>query len=649
MTTSTLFQHWNYGTFAPGALSRRKYLVFQLLMTLEAQCLERVAWLEALQYGTLYADWSCVERECAALESDVAAMVGLLRELHPLRWIDIAEYTAKVSFYARLAMSTPEPVFSPPYMLSVPFASLEGAEITEESQAKVSQETASRGITEEATVQKVTVQKVTAQDFACIITPASYHYIIEYNDLRQTLNAFLEKVHMVNSDELVEVCKAMQACIVEAKLPYEIETAILDASLSLSPDRAPLTLCAYTSGEEHFYSSDNVARTMASNKSLPDDAQVLYYQELIPKDVPQAYLVAMASKYTPEKVLTRIHEGRADSECAVLVSLTVQNIKKSSAPRFSPERSLPQPSLAKRITPAMRHVARLHITDDHESMEHTSSYFKPENCRSVHDIVRFCHTVSMRHMFDLMSESFPQNQGLGGARLVCTGLPIAMRVLNLGDGLFPSATGKARISPEDFHCLPIWALCFGFEMGKKNVLKAQEYSDALAEKESAKNTTKSKTRSSRKKISSLKKVKNTASCMTCNAVIAAHYVYAVCRFSHQTFIIESQCGGPKDEAFITLRLKTGHGSLAVNRERLDFCQGVLKNMGFSIQLHGGLLQAQCTKLGHGLDETQLQRHLATLGQMLAVSALPLDNQQTTAEAIDIFMKSGAIEATTYGH
>ena len=82
--------------------------------------------------------------------------------------------------------------------------------------------------------------------------------------------------------------------------------------------------------------------------------------------------------------------------------------------------------------------------------------FKPESCKTLHDITRFCHEMSMRHMFAITNTSFRE---IGGAIQLFAGIPTQVYVINLGDGLAEGYGNKLK--PDQITSVPFNALLKG--------------------------------------------------------------------------------------------------------------------------------------------------------------------------------------------
>ena len=82
--------------------------------------------------------------------------------------------------------------------------------------------------------------------------------------------------------------------------------------------------------------------------------------------------------------------------------------------------------------------------------------FSPENCRTIHDLVRFGHEFSMREMFKLTGDEFREG---GEVVDLESDLPFKVRILDLGGGLKPGWRRKVR--PQQVVSIPFKAFWEG--------------------------------------------------------------------------------------------------------------------------------------------------------------------------------------------
>jgi pyruvate,water dikinase len=86
-----------------------------------------------------------------------------------------------------------------------------------------------------------------------------------------------------------------------------------------------------------------------------------------------------------------------------------------------------------------------------------ASGFSPGKCRTLHDIIRYCHQATIEAMFALGDQTLRRG---AGARRLRSGCPIDCRVIDLGGGLRAGAPA-AEIGIDDVLCRPMVALWRG--------------------------------------------------------------------------------------------------------------------------------------------------------------------------------------------
>ena len=86
-----------------------------------------------------------------------------------------------------------------------------------------------------------------------------------------------------------------------------------------------------------------------------------------------------------------------------------------------------------------------------------ASGYSPGECRTIHDIIRFCHQATVEEMFELGDGAV--NGGTPARRLVSS-VPIDCRVFDLGGGLAPGAPG-GDVTMDQVACAPMRALWRG--------------------------------------------------------------------------------------------------------------------------------------------------------------------------------------------
>lgn len=220
----------------------------------------------------------------------------------------------------------------------------------------------------------------------------------------------------------------------------------------------------------------------------------------------------------------------------------------------------------KALQDALRFVIPLNLVDPQ------AAEFSAENCRTLHDIIRFCHEVAMQEMF-CIAEDLPH--GHGPILELRAGLPFRVLLADLGDGI--SATAANDVHPEDITCRPLKALLTGM------VRLIAEGSRSSANPD-----------------------------WTCHAVISDKYMNFSGRLGHHFATIDAYCGPVINDNYITFSFKGGSAEYEQRVRRSLIIAGVLRRLGFRVTQTGDAIKAEMRKY----DERRFLDRLQTLGRLL---------------------------------
>lgn len=244
--------------------------------------------------------------------------------------------------------------------------------------------------------------------------------------------------------------------------------------------------------------------------------------------------------------------------------------------------------------------------------------FSPEGCRSLHDLVRFCHEKSVSEMFSLVDRG---GRGLGRSRRLETHLPLVMYVLDLGGGLLPEAGDKGPVDAGLLSCAPLRSLWSGLADERVEWDESQLHMDW----ETFDRISAGIFRKDSKILASY-------------SIIATEYMHLNIRFGYHFSIVDALCGELPGANYVKFRFKGGGAALEQRAHRLAFIRRVLELFGYEIQIKGDMLDASFMRMP--ADETS--RALHALGLVLAVTRL-MDMKLPDADAAhreaDLFLRN----------
>jgi pyruvate, water dikinase len=244
-----------------------------------------------------------------------------------------------------------------------------------------------------------------------------------------------------------------------------------------------------------------------------------------------------------------------------------------------------------KLAPIMALISPLNLTDP------ASAEFRPENCRSFHDLVRFVHEKGTEEMFSLVDKG----RGLRRAKVLESAIPMVMQVLDLGGGLSEAAGGKKSVAPDDFASAPMRAVWAG--LAHQDVTWSEgllhldwERFDQISGG-----------------IFDLKTSPQLAS----YALVAGDYAHLLLRFGYHFAIVDTLAGDRPEENYIQFRFKGGGGMVEKKSWRLAMLGRVLGHFGFQVQIQEDMLEAKCMRQPFAAS----QHRLKILGYLLGRTPL----------------------------
>jgi len=315
---------------------------------------------------------------------------------------------------------------------------------------------------------------------------------------------------------------------------------------------------------------DRIAAVIAENGSRACHFASVAREKGVPVLVGKDITLAPGEMVTVDAVSGRIFSG-----CIRMIEKKRDRNKTTEFPREKFER-------------LMSCTTRLNLTTADDAV------FSPEQCHSLHDIVRYCHEMSVREMF---SSGSKRGRGLGHALKIETSLPLAMYVLDL-DNRQPLGAGD--IPADKLTSPPMQAFWSGLADDRitwdQNLPHLDwDHFDQISSG-----------------IFSLD-----SRILASYAITSSDYLHLDIRFGYHFSIVDALCSTTPEINYINFRFKGGGGTLAQQLFRLEFLDHVLGAYGFETTIHGTCLDASYAR--EPADKTS--RSLTRLGRVLASTRL----------------------------
>ncbi len=245
-------------------------------------------------------------------------------------------------------------------------------------------------------------------------------------------------------------------------------------------------------------------------------------------------------------------------------------------------------------------TVRLHLTDPE------ARNFSPAGCRSLHDVVRFCHEKSVVEMFSLVRRD---GRGLGRSRRLTTDLPLVMYLLDLGGGLSPHARSTGPVEPSDLASRPMRALWAGLADSRI----AWDHDQRHVDWEEFDRISGGIFAHDSRLLASY-------------ALVSSDYAHLNIRFGYHFSIVDSVSAENSGANYVHFRFKGGGAGLEQRLHRLEYIARILVRSGFDVSTRGDMLDANLQRL----PQAETERGLRRLGLVLAVTRL-MDMRLTSVE------------------
>lgn len=246
-----------------------------------------------------------------------------------------------------------------------------------------------------------------------------------------------------------------------------------------------------------------------------------------------------------------------------------------------------------------------------------SEDFRPENCKTFHDITRFAHEIAMQEMFNIGKSH--DVEGINSIPLVVAEIPIRILVLNIDGGM---KENLKKASFEDVFSIPFSAILRGMKAMTwpeprsadiKGFLGMLAHTASVPEEQ-------------------LQEVGKSSF-----ALVSKNYMNFSIRLGYHLSMIESYAGNNINDNYIRFFFKGGGASRDRRLRRVRLISEILKNMGFRLNIKEDVIDAVLTKY----KQKAIEEKLEILGKLTAYTKqldMVMYNDAITNMYIEEFIK-----------
>lgn len=221
----------------------------------------------------------------------------------------------------------------------------------------------------------------------------------------------------------------------------------------------------------------------------------------------------------------------------------------------------------------------------------TSEEFKPQNCKTYHDITRFCHEMVMYEMFTMWDKYDSEHHAVP----LVAGIPIGVLVLDIEGGL---KEGIKKATPEDIYSIPFQAILRGMRsmqwpgpppVDAKGFFEMVAHTVSIPEEQ----------------------LRETAKKSFC--IVTKNYMNFSLRLGYHFSMIEAYTGENINDNYIKFFFKGGGAALDRRLRRVNLITEILKKMAFRVVVKEDVIDAILTK--YSIPE--IEKRLEILGKLTA--------------------------------
>lgn len=224
--------------------------------------------------------------------------------------------------------------------------------------------------------------------------------------------------------------------------------------------------------------------------------------------------------------------------------------------------------------------------------------FVPQKCRSLHDIIRFCHEKAVQEMFHISENRVRK---LGGAKKLQSKIPMQFFVLDVGGGLKGPIDKRKEIRIEEIANDSMRAVFKG--LGHPDIQWEGFTHFDWAEHDRI--------------VMNGGIISPKATMFASHAVLSDVYMNLNMRFGYHFVILDVLCGPRAEDNYILFRFSGGGADFYQRSLRADFLSKILQSLDFEVNKKSDLVDGQLK----GIDRNAAHDKLDMVGRLLGATRL----------------------------
>jgi pyruvate,water dikinase len=248
--------------------------------------------------------------------------------------------------------------------------------------------------------------------------------------------------------------------------------------------------------------------------------------------------------------------------------------------------------------------------------------FRPEGCRTLHDITRFAHQMAMEEMFSAAAE-MGRRRGIG--RRLQTAIPLEVRLIDL-EAPISAQDGRSRVALSDLTSVPFRAFWAGVEEeGWPSHARPVNLSGFLSVVTTQMGT------ASREEFAEAS-----------FAVLSREYMLLSLHLGYHFTTLESLCTPEPCKNYVRLQFRGGGASSDRRVRRIDLIVDLLSRAGFEHASRGDFLDSSLTYA----EEATVADRLRLLGRLTMLTKqldMALSNDSITRWYLEDFARKLGLE------